>query len=343
MKKQSWVTIEEASLYFKERPGVSFRWNRLTENDQQQLLNKSWKLIFDSGLYKFPESLGQDIKEAILEQALWLLTRPTIEKESFLIVSDALHPEAKKRLEKYKKPELEKMKIKYTNWNDDKERNQLLEGKFVFGEYELMLSLVYVNWVQSIQNHFYRSEIANKAKKYLIEAQRIWKNKGEKYPSMKAMHEIWYFKKRTFASEDDKLIQGNIDKIIEKLNKYQAPSPFYVLGKDLLKIKPEIFYIKPQNLLILTWAKAFQNNNNTIYWKIIAKTINSIYLKIKRTNLGDVFDDVSKEEVFKNQEIIRQVYYKYKEQPAKMELAESIYKKSFKDKISPFYKLHKNN
>lgn len=332
MKKKSWVTIEEANLYFNKRPGVSFRWNKLTENSQQQLLNKSMKLILNSDLYEFPDPPNQDIKEALFEQALWFMTRPAIEEKIF---SDALHPGAKKLLEKYKKPELEEKKIKYTNWDDDKDRNQLLEGRFGFGEYELRLSLVYVNWVQNIQNDFYEAMIASKVKKHLKEAQRIWKIKDEKYPSAKALVEFWPHEIKTIASKDDKFIQKNINEIIEKLNKYTAPRRFYILDEDILKVSPGSFYIKPQNLLALTWAKAFRWGKTT-YWKIISNTLNAIYLKIRNTNLGDVFDDVSKEEVFKNQETIRQIYYKYKEQPAKMDLVESIYKKSFKEKISPY-------
>jgi hypothetical protein len=113
-----------------------------------------------------------------------------------------------------------------------------------------------------------------------------------------------------------------------------------------LLINPKGFYIKPQNLIVLTWAKAFKMEGR-IYWKIILETLNSIYRKIKSTDLGDVFDEVDKEVVFKNQETLRQIYNKninpknYRDRKkfrARMSLIDSIYKKSFIEKTSPFYK-----
>ena len=74
---------------------------------------------------------------------------------------------------------------------------------------------------------------------------------------------------------------------------------------------------------------------------------NSIYKKIRRTNLGDIFDTIEKDILFNNQETLKQINIKYTDPrkwkdkrkfKARMNLANAIYKKGFIEKISPFYK-----
>lgn len=343
-KKTVWTTIEEANNYFSKTER-EFRWNKIFKKDKQQLLNKSLRLITESGLYVFPDEPEQDMKDAQCEQALWFLTRPDVERKVF---EDALHPMAKKKLEKYKIPDLVKKKIKTTNWVDNKDRDRLLEKKFNFGEYELRLSLVYINGVRGTQNILSEMEMIDKIKDHLRKIQKMWKNRNEKYPSFKVLDKFGPGEIKMMDTEIDEPIYKNTDQIIETLSspKYSIPKYFNFMGN--LRINPKSFYIKPQNLIVLTWAKAFISNKR-ISWKIMLETVNAIYHKIKRADLGDVFDEVDKEEIFKNQETLRQIYIKYTNPEnemnknkiryrTRMALIDSIYKKSFIEKISPFYK-----
>jgi len=295
----------------------------------------------ESGLYVFPDDPEQNMRDAQCEQALWFFSRPDIERENF---EDALHPMTKRKLKKYKNPDLVKKKIKTTNWEDDKDRNQLLEGKYNFGKYELSLSLVYIDGIRHIQNHFHENEKIKKIRSELERIKKSWKKEKEKYPSMKVLDKFWPTKIEIVESDLDTLIYTNIDNILKELksSKYSLPKSF--LFENVLKIDTEGFYIKPQNLIILVWSKAMKTDDR-INWKIMMNTINSIYKKIRRTNLGDIFDTIEKDILFNNQETLRQINIKYThpeynkaKYKARMTLIDSIYKKSFIEKISPFYK-----
>jgi len=324
-KKQTWATIEEANNYFSKTE-KKIRWNKISEKDKQQILNKSLKLIIESDLYVFPDEPKQNMKEAQCEQALKFFLYRESEK---LFFEYALHPIAKEKLKLYKKSDLAKKTINTTDWDVAKDRNQLIEGRFNFGEYELISSLIYIRIVQDAQNKLFKIELKEKIIDRLQETKMMWKNQSEKYPSSKALHKFWPREIPKIDTRIDDIIYKNLDEIIEELKS----------SKENKKIDPKSFYIKPQNLIVLTWAKAFKSKER-IYWKIILETLNSIYRKIKKTDLGDVFDEIDKDKIFKNQETLRQIhikhtnlnYYDKKKHKARMALIDSIYKKSFIEK-----------
>ncbi len=346
MKKHIWSTVKEADNYFSKRTGASYRWNKLTENERQNLLDKSLLSILKDDLYDFPKDINPEMKEVQFEQALYFLARPDNERDIF---KDALQSIIKEKLDCYKRPELSKKKIKSTNWKDKKDVNQLIEGKYGIGVYYLRLSLVYINMVRTLQNEVFEREIINKVKNDLEGVNKKWKSRKEKYPSMKALQKFWPWPGEIIIenNELDNLIKKNIDKILKKLksDKYSIPRCFVY---ETLRIDPRAFYIKPQNLIILTLAKVIKKENKT-NWKVILELLNYIYHDVRRTNLGDVFDEIDRGKLYDKgkSEALRQICNKYtspknykdeRKFKARMDLIDSIYKKIFIEKISPFYK-----
>ena len=97
------ITIKEADLYFSNREGAYFRWNKLKEEEKRSLLKKSKKLILNSDLYNIEKINDKELKEALFEQMLWYMLRPEAEKNMF---PNNINPVVRKNLDKYKKQKI---------------------------------------------------------------------------------------------------------------------------------------------------------------------------------------------------------------------------------------------
>lgn len=89
-----WLTTTEADTYLlEERVGASDYWSSAT--DKPAALAMAQKTIVSAGLWEFTEpdsgvEYADDIKEAICEQALFLIANPDISFRSALQAQDVL-------------------------------------------------------------------------------------------------------------------------------------------------------------------------------------------------------------------------------------------------------------
>lgn len=67
----SWVTVEEANLYFADRLASADYWN--TNTLKEAALITAYKFLVNSGRWDFPTTASQNMKDAQCEMALFLL------------------------------------------------------------------------------------------------------------------------------------------------------------------------------------------------------------------------------------------------------------------------------
>lgn len=98
----SWVTTAEADIYFTRRYGIGTRWSQYDETPavKAALLVTAQMPIELSTDYEFPEEVTQAMKNAVCEQAYFMLLDPDMETRLALIAQGV--SEAGLVMEKYR-------------------------------------------------------------------------------------------------------------------------------------------------------------------------------------------------------------------------------------------------
>lgn len=95
-----WVTVQEADQYFGTRHGIGILWSDLSPTAKTALLTTAQRPIELSEDYTFPDEVTQEMKDAVCEQAFFMLMDPDIEVRAALRAQGVV--EAGLVLEKYR-------------------------------------------------------------------------------------------------------------------------------------------------------------------------------------------------------------------------------------------------
>lgn len=203
----------------------------------------------------------------------------------------------------------------------------LKERGYNFGYKEIALSLAWVNLICLSRAKISYLPIIEKEFQELKAIRLKYKNHIQKkhltdYDPLKILEKAFPNIK---TKENSNGIYANLDKRIEELENL-------LLLSSLAKIK-----ISPRNLIILVWAYALKTNRESIDWDLVENLLNWSQEKNKNTDLNALFD--SKKIAKKT---LQKMYYKHvnankKNKKEYENLVKLIYKKSFIEKISPFY------